>query len=71
MGHYDDIYDEEDRIRLEEYNRLRAIKDAERKAKLCRMINGFDRDDAEFTEEIMDNLDSYRGFFAILDRSRK
>jgi len=71
MGHYDDIYEEEERIRLEEANRRQAIKDAERKAKLCRIINGFDRDDAEFAEDIMDNLDSYRGFFAILDRSRK
>ena len=71
MGHYDEIYEKEEEKRLIELNNRLAAQDAERKANLCRIINGYNREDAKFIEEITDNLESYKGFFSILERSRK
>ena len=71
MGHYDEQYEEEEDKRLIEINNRLAAEDAERKAKLCSAIRGYNREDAKFIQEITDNLESYKGFFSILDRSRK
>lgn len=71
MGHYDEFYDEEDRKRLEEYNRTCAARNIEQKDTLCSIIDSLDYDDTDFAQELLTNLDSYKGFFKILDRSRK
>lgn len=66
MGHYD-----VENAQIIEASRQQAARNIRQKDELCEIIDSLNYADTVFAEELLTNLDSYKGFFKILDRSRK
>ena len=73
MGYYDDIYTKAEReeVETETHERLHKIRILGLKDILHKKIEEFTDAELEFAKEVLVNLNDYKGFFAILDRSRK